>query len=71
MPLRNSPKVTELTDEEIQRRIHAFEETHGMSSRDFLVQYNSGQLDDRHEFIRWAGLLSLANEVGVKISVFA
>ncbi len=71
MPLRISPRITVLTDEEILRRVAAFEKARGMSSREFLVQYNGGRLDDSLDFINWAGLLALANEIGVQIPVFA
>ena len=60
------PVVT-LTDEEITRRLLELEDRFGMSSEDFLLSYNTGELDDRPDFIDWAGLLYVAQRVGVAV----
>jgi len=59
------PKVIDLTDEELRSRLVALEATYGMSNDTFLVLFNTGHLDDRSDFIDWAGLLGIASEVGV------
>jgi hypothetical protein len=58
----------ELTDEELRRQITALEQKHGMTSAEFLLRYNTGQLGDDAQFIRWAGLLWVASEAGLRFN---
>ena len=53
-------RVTTLTDEEITRRLHELEDRFNMTSDQFLLTYHAGGLDDRPEFIDWAGLRYVA-----------
>ena len=60
-------RVIQLTDEELARQINELEATNGMTSKQFLLRYNSGELGDDRMFIRWAGLLSIAAKAGVRL----
>lgn len=65
MGFKWEPKIVELTDEEVRCELHALEEKHRMTSSEFLVQFNKGNLGDDPEFILWAGLIDVAGEIGV------
>lgn len=60
MPVNFNPKLVELTEAELRLRLHGLELKHGMSSQDFLLRFNRGELGDDPEFIDWAGLLAAA-----------
>ena len=40
-----------------RERIRAYEEKHGMSSREFLEKYLRGELGDNEEYMEWYGEL--------------
>jgi hypothetical protein len=61
-------KVVRLTDEELTRQLSELEAAHGMTSEQFLVRYNSGELGDDLHFIRWSGLLRMAATAGLSLS---
>jgi len=65
MELRASFRRRQLTDEELQRQLSAFEEKYGMTSEVFLAQYDAGKLGGGREFVRWAGLLRVASKAGM------
>jgi hypothetical protein len=69
--IKYEPKITQLTDEEIRRRIEELEDRRGMTSDEFLKRYNAGELEPERDYIRWAGLLTVAAKVGVKIKIRA
>lgn len=54
-----------LTREEIKK----FETDYNMSDREFLRLYESGLLEDRHEFLEWFALLSLEVNLRKKIEM--
>ena len=58
-------RVIQLTDEELRREIRELESRFEMTSEQFLLRYNSGELGDDEPFIEWAGLLSIAAKAGV------
>ena len=39
----------------LERKLAALEQTHGMSSEEFLQRYQAGEMGDALEFVRWAG----------------
>ena len=43
----------------LERKLAALEQTHGMSSEEFLQRYHAGQMEDTLEFVRWAGQYKL------------
>jgi len=71
MGIKYEPKITQLTDEEILRRVEVLEDSHGMRSNDFLRRFNAGELEPERDFIRWAGLLDLAAKIKLQIRVRA
>jgi hypothetical protein len=58
--------VTELTDERIENWLRELEERYGMTSAQFLLRYNRGELDDDPDFIDWSGLLYVAAKVKLR-----
>jgi hypothetical protein len=62
MPQKYRIKRVLLTEEELHRRLADLEQRHGMTSDEFLVRYNRGELGDDLEFIRWSGLLRTASK---------
>ncbi len=52
-------KIRRLTLEDIEQELRVLEERYGMSSQDFYVRYNRGELDDREDFVWWAGLIAM------------
>lgn len=58
-------RVEKLTDEKIEQRLGELERKYGMDSATFLLRFNTGELDDRPDFINWSGLLNVASKVGV------
>ena len=53
----------QLTDSELRRQLNALEAKHEMTSDEFLAQYNAGTLGDEQDFVRWAGLITVAKRV--------
>jgi hypothetical protein len=52
-------EVKRLTLEDIERELRALEERYGIFSEDFYRHYNRGELDDRRDFVWWAGLIAM------------
>ena len=48
-----------LTDEQVGERLRAFEAKYGMDSAAFYKKYSRGEMDDRRDFVRWAGLWNM------------
>lgn len=46
----------------LQLDLQKYEETYQMSSANFYEQFTEGNLDDREEFIMWAGLYEMLLE---------
>lgn len=55
------PRITRirLTDERLAQELAILEKRFKMTSAEFLLRFNSGELGDDLELIRWASLLSL------------
>ncbi len=64
MSAKHRIKRVLLTDEERRRQLAGLERRHCMTSDEFLVRYNRGELGDDLEFIRWSGLLRTASKAG-------
>ena len=65
MGLQSKPTVIQLSDQELRARLAAFEKAHQMTSGEFLLKFNTGQLGDDEDFILWAGLLSLLHRLSI------
>ena len=55
-------KVHKLTDDELARMLGELEQRYGMTSAEFLLRYNRGELGCDDDFIDWAGLLYMAEQ---------
>ena len=51
---------TKLTDEDLLARLRALEAKYGMDSATFYARYSKGEMDDRKDFVRWAGLCNMS-----------
>jgi len=49
--------------EEIERVLADYERQYGMSSAEFFKKYDSGQTDDRMDFVEWASLTKMAEHI--------
>ena len=53
------------TPEQLREQLDRFEREHAMSSRDFLRRWDAGELVERPEYFRWAGVCHLAAKMGL------
>lgn len=58
-PNTELPAATETGLEGLQERLKIFETRYGLSSAEFISQYERGELGDQRDFITWAGLIRL------------
>lgn len=64
-------KVRRPDSKELQAILDSFEKKHGMSSKEFYVKYNRGQLKDDREFtaladyMKWAAYYDMAAKAGL------
>jgi hypothetical protein len=49
--------------EEIERVMADYERQYGMETTDFFKKYDSGQTDDRMDFVEWASLTQMAKHL--------
>lgn len=49
--------------EEIERVLADYERQYGMSSVEFFKKYDSGQTDDRMDYVEWASLTKMAEHL--------
>lgn len=67
MGRRYELQFVKLTDQELDRQLSEFEATYKMTSQQFLERYNSGELGDDLQFIRWSGLLRTAAKLRMSL----
>lgn len=60
---------TEIQLREIERDLAEYEKQHGMSSHEFFEKYESGQTDDRMDFVEWASLTQMADDLRQHLSL--
>ena len=53
-------KAVSLTEKNVEQKLTKFEKKYRMSSKDFYVRYNRGELGDDRDFVRWASYYSMA-----------
>jgi hypothetical protein len=53
--------------EDIERVLADYEKQYGISSAEFFQKYNSGQTDDRMDYVEWASLTQMAEHLRQKI----
>ena len=73
--------VIHLTDDEIdQARIHLretekdlseFEHQYNMSTADFFSQWQAGQIDDRMDYVEWASLAQMAENLRKRLALLS
>ena len=51
---------TKLTDDELLARLRELEMKYEMDSATFYARYSKGEMDDRKDFVRWAGLCNMS-----------
>lgn len=56
---------TKLTRGDILARLAEFEQRYSMTSDEFILRWNSGELGDDMALMRWAGILDIAVAAGV------
>ncbi|MHB8573857.1 MAG: hypothetical protein ACYDCQ_00855 [Dehalococcoidia bacterium] len=54
--------VTRLTEAVLSSQLSALEQRYGMTSDEFLLRFNLGELGDDLEYLRWAGLLRIRSK---------
>ena len=53
--------------EDIERVLADYEKQYGMSSAEFFQKYDSGQTDDRMDYVEWASLTQMAEHLRQKL----
>jgi hypothetical protein len=57
--------------EDIERVLADYEKQYGMSSAEFFQKYDSGQTDDRMDYVEWSSLTQMAKHLRQKIESVA
>ena len=62
---RSKVHIIRLDKESLRERLTSFEKKYKMSSRDFYVKFNRGQLKEHRDFFRWASYYDMAATAGL------
>jgi hypothetical protein len=54
--------------EEIERVMADYERQYGMKTADFFKKYDSGQTDDRMDFVEWASLTQMTDHIRQRLN---
>jgi hypothetical protein len=57
--------------EDIERVLADYEKQYGMSSAEFFQKYDSGQTDDRMDYVEWSSLTQMAEHLRQKLESIA
>jgi len=49
--------------QQVREDLAKFEQTYAMSSSAFYQRYQNGQTDDRMDYVEWASLIQMANNL--------
>ncbi len=52
---------------ELQADLAEFEARYGMSSDEFFGRFQTGQTDDRMDFVEWASLMQMAGSLSKRL----
>ena len=64
-PMGHTVQVTHQSKEDVERELATLEKRHGMTSQEFVVQWNRGELDcGVGEYFDWVGLCHSAYDYG-------
>ncbi len=68
MGMEQVPKVTkrEVSRSRLEKILHDYESKYNMSSDDFYTKYNRGEMEDRRDFVLWAGYYIMAVRSGLR-----
>ena len=56
---------------ELDRDLGALEARHGLSSETFYARYQSGQTDDRMDFVEWASLVQMRDGLRERLQIIS
>lgn len=56
---------------ELKRDLAAFETKYKMTSADFYARFQAGKTDDRMDFVEWASLMQMAQNLEKRIELLA
>lgn len=56
---------------QLQDDLRRFEQQYGLSSDEFYRRYQAGQTDDRMDYVEWASLVQMAQNVEAKLQLLA
>lgn len=59
-------RITEMKLERIRDKIEEMEKNYEMTSERFREKFNSGELDDREDFVKWDVYLDIVKELEEK-----
>lgn len=59
-------RITEMKLERIRDKIEEMEKNYEMTSEDFREKFNSGELDDREDFVKWDVYVDIVKELEEK-----
>lgn len=60
-----------LSSEDVEKQLQTFEARYGMSSKDFYVKFNRGELGDQRDYLKWASLYDISARTRMRKSVNA
>lgn len=55
--------------EQLQSDLRGFEQQYGMSSEEFYRRYQAGETDDRMDFVEWASLVQMAENMKARLAL--
>lgn len=67
--LANEVRLLEVGIRRTERRLHEFEATYGMTTKDFLRRFENDELDETLEFAEWIGEYRLLQRLNDKTEV--
>jgi len=56
---------------EIQKDMAEFEARYGMTSSDFYLRFQAGEADDRMDYVEWASLVQMAENLKHRIELLS
>ncbi len=62
-------EVSQAQFRQLQRDLAAFEKQYGLSSAEFYRRFQAGQTDDRMDYVEWASLVQMANNLRERLHV--
>ena len=57
--------------DELEIDLASFEQEYKLSSEDFFARYQQGQTDDRMDFVEWASLVQMADNLKRRLELLS